>query len=616
MGRWSRLPPGIASYAMTEAPFPTAGRLPRVLRIAAVIAAMLGGFWWIYLAGFPGIEDANPESMSTPLSAGWLARARQEGVSVTELFSRDPSLLNSVNQDPTGAFCPPFQFFRLEHEVYAGPLYVPLYMPFVRAFGVSLATIEAYSAFCSAGAILLIAWLAWKTLGKGHAVFTVLSLFSSLAWLIHVKVGSPQPFLCVGLMAMLMFGAHEHARSGRRRWLALCGLSLGLMYLSAWIVFACGVIALGLSLALLSARRPGEALRDGSVIALVALLVILVVILAYSAWCRVDPRNVLADLLMMYLGRFQQGEPGFERLTMGEKMAYAFQCLFLDMRTMDGHVDKCLEGSPGVPLLTAALFVVGLLYAIKERSLIDRLLLIWLAATFAPLGTLFVYGHRYALLGLPAMAMLAARGAHGLTGDLKRWHRGLAGPLLAVLLLAGMVATILSTRASYYVDYRFYKAPDFEMDRMRGHAAVNSWLRENTSREDTLVVLGDPVMFPTTCFLFHTFDAPYPFLFWSNYFTDRSPAERVAAWELEVLRHYRRIVYVFSTLRVTHPQCRFGTNDWRAFRAAHPGLRPSWSYSYARRNPSIVLYCIEPGANPRSAPAAIVSPPASNNARP
>lgn len=609
---------GVTAVTMLDSPAMKAGRLFCAFRNASILIGLAGVFAWMYLAESPGCTDLNPESMSAPLTTGWLAKAQQKGIPVTALFDHAARLRNYKDQDPLGAFVEPFEYFRFEHEVYSGAFFLPLYMPFVRVFGVSIETIVAYSTFCAACATLLIAGFAWRTLGGRHAVFTVLSLFSNLAWLIHVKVGSPQPIPSAAMMTMLMLALHEHARTGRRRWLAACGIILGLMYLTGWIVFAYGLCASILSISLLSARRSSQAIRQVGAVAALALAVVFLGGAMYASWCLVEPANLHSDLFMMYVGRFYQGEPGFQQLTWAERMAYAFKCLFVDMQTTDGHVDKYLEGFPAIPLLTSVLFTLGLLYAIKEKTLTDRILLIWLVATFAPLGTIFIYSHRYALLGLPAITILSARGAFSLAHEIRTWRRGVAGTLLMPLLLAGMVATVFATRESYYVDYTFFKKPNFEMDRMRGHADVNAWLRANTNPRNTLVVLGDPVMFPSVSFLFHTFDFPIPFLFWSNYFGKNSTKERAELWEQTLLRRYQRIVYVFSTTRVVHLQCASGSNDWRAFRKAHPGLNPDWVFSYCERPPSIVLYCVEKKQldnGPDSLPTRDALPATSSKAR-
>lgn len=548
-------------------------------------------FAWLYLSDFPVTEDLNPESMDIPLAVACLNQAHNQGLSPADFFETNPVMRNIREQNPKSAFGFFDRFFLSSCITYV-PLLAVFFHPFIRLFGVSVAAVEAYSIFFAALAVIVSAMLAQRMFGRGHAVLTTLAIFSGLTWLIAIKVGSPQPLPSIALMALLIFTLYEHSRTGHPGWLVACGCLLGLTCLVGWIVFAFGLLAIILAIPLVTARSFGATCARAGVLLLAAALTVVSGVALYAWFDHLGMMEIYRGLSIMYFGRLQQGEPSINNLTWAERMLYTCKCLFVDSQTSDGHVDKYLEGQPAIPWIFTALFLVGLLYSIKNRTLGDKILLIWLVAVFVPLGTFFTFAHRYALLGLPAMAILAARGGVHLYYDLLFSGRKVAARIFAVLLAFGFALSIFATHEEYYVDYRQHKPPNFEIDRFRGHAKLAAWLKAHASPDDTLVVLGDPVMFSHISFIYATFAHPYPFAFWSNYFAGHSDSEEVAQWERVLLKQYHRIVYVFSTQLISHPFCRFENNDWKAFLASHPGIQPLWSYSYSERPPSMLLFMV------------------------
>lgn len=563
-------------------------------------------FAWLCVAGFPGVEDLNPEAIDTPLTVACLRKAVAAGVPFGAWLRSDPAIVNVLQENPWGTTSPGYHGrLSFEHFIYSLPLEATLFHPFVQILGLSVSTGVAYSTFFLSCAMALAAWLALRLFGWREAGLTALCLLSSLGWLIHAKIGYPQHPPSVALMVLLALALHAFARNNSFGAVLACGGILGILYMTAWIGFGYGLLLTALGLLFLGRGGTSRVIVQGATVALVAALVATLGVFLIATWVRVEPFEIHRGVLQEIFGRYRQGEPALSHLGIGTRMAYAARCLFLDSQTLDGHVDKYLEGHPAIPWLFSALFVLGLLYAIRDRTRSDQLILLWLVAVFVPLGTVYIFAHRYAILGLPAMAILAARGGVALRDDLARSGYRVAGKILALLLIVGMGLSIFATREAYFVDYRLHKPANFELDRLRGHAALTAWLKTRAKPSDTLVVLGDPVMFPHTDLLFHTFEDPYRFVFWSNRFWSLSRPEQVIAWEREIPRECRRIVYAFSTLCLSHSWFRFGDNDWSAFLAAHPGLPPAWSYSYDGRSPSIVAWEIlrpeslrETGARP------------------
>jgi hypothetical protein len=226
---------------------------------------------------------------------------------------------------------------------------------------------------------------------------------------------------------------------------------------------------------------------------------------------------------------------------------------------------------------------LGLFYAVKTRGVNERLLLVWLLAVFGVQGLAFIFGHRYAMLGLPAMSILAARAVVAVGEDLQQWKGAKAARVYAVAVVVTLAATLVATHRQYYGRYLHHKEPHLEADRLRGHYGFTQWVKQTGTTEDTLVVLGDMTMFPATIFVFDTFERPYRFVYFSNYFHTGAAPETVRQWEAAQLTKYGRVVYVFSTMLMGTSQPDVFQNDWRPFVAAFPDRKPAWTYSYDGR---------------------------------
>jgi len=405
---------------------------------------------------------------------------------------------------------------------------------------------------------------------------------TSLGWLIHVRVGYQQVTPSVALLVGVALCLHSYWRRPSRWMPVLIGCLLGMIYLVGWITIVFGVLLGGTVLVFSRAHEPKRMLLHG-VCAGVSAVLVAAVFAWWYAWRYDFPASEIHESVReIMLGRYKEGEPGLLKLSTGGRTAYAVKCLFWDSRTLDGHVDKYLEGHPAVPWVLSGFLVVGILAAIQRGSTADQLLLFWMLAVFGVLSTVFIYGHRYAMLGLPALSILAARGILAAGQTLRKpvsWLYGIA-------VGAALLATAWSTHQAYYVRYLQHKEASFE-DRVRGHHRFAEWLARGGAPEETLVVLSDAVMFPSTAFLFNNYGKNYRWLYWSRLFTSESTAEQVRAWENQQPAQFRRIVYAFSSTLLGDPQRGRFINDPRPFLAAHPELKPSWTYCYAGRPPLI-----------------------------
>ncbi|MFZ2642787.1 MAG: hypothetical protein WA117_17460 [Verrucomicrobiia bacterium] len=549
---------------------------------ALAFAVALALFAWMFFADIFAYKDIGCESLDKPLAVAHVFKVREKNVSLHEYMQNDPVWADMKREDPQWSYAYVGKRFQYEFFACQAPLLGFCYAPFVKLFGVSTEAVTLYSTFFATAAILLMAWLAWKAFDGWHAIAAIFCMTSSLILLIHVKAPQaswmPSMFLLCGMACSL----RVYSTTGRRWALGVAAACLGLLYLTGWLSHVVGFLLLALVMLVMRQRPLKTLFMDGVLAAAVATATILVISGGYAAWAHCSFREIHATMFDDMFNRFSLGGvPVLEKLTFPEKLGYAFRCFFMDSATPD-HVDKCLEGSPAIPPLFSIFIVIGAFYAIKNRSASDKIVMLWLVAVFGLLGAAMTYAHRYALLGLPAMAILASRGIVGLGNDLLRLNaRAAYGYALAIG--AAFCITICTTHHSYFENYLHHKQAEFEVDRERGRGVLSQWIKDHYSPDDTLVVYGDPIMFGRTFGMFYFFDRPFRFMYWSNYFDTRSTVEQVKAWEQTQLSRFRRLVFVFSPVLMGDPQTQTFKNDYRPFIAAHGNIKPAFVHAYDGR---------------------------------
>jgi hypothetical protein len=549
---------------------------------ALALAFTVALFAWMFFADIFAYDDIGCEALDKPLAIGHVLKAREKGVSLHEYMQNDPVWADMKSGDPEGSYAYAGKRFQFEFFACQAPLLSFCYVPFVKLAGVSAAAAILYSTFFSTVTVLLMAWLAWKAFDGWHALVVVLCMTGSLIWLIHIKAAyaawMPSACLICGMACCL----YLYATAGRRWTLAVAAVCLGLLYLTGWLSHVAGFFLLALALVVMRRRTWKTFFTEGFFVAAVTVATILVVSAGYAMWARCSFWEIHATMFDDMANRFSLGGvPMLEKLTFPEKLGYAFRRMFLDSITAD-HLDKCLEGRPAIPVVFGLFTFIGTFYAIKNRSVPDKLVMLWLVAVFGLLGAAMTYTHRYALLALPAMALLAARGVVGLGEDLRRL---VPTAVNGYGLLVGAVfcVTVCATHHDYFETYICHKRPEFETDRQRDRGVLVRWIQAHYSPEETLVVYGDPIMFARNFHMFYFFDRPFRFKYWSNHFNSRSTTEQVKAWEREQLVRFRRLVFVFSPVLMGDPQTQQFKNDFRPFLAAHGNPQPVFTHAYDGR---------------------------------
>jgi len=545
--------------------------------------------YWLYFENLFILKNINGECMDFPVTAGYLEMARSRDLSPQDFFN-DPKIFgNYKEQAKEWVFNYPRQRFQFEWVSFQSPL-ITCYVPFVKLWGVN-----AKAATCYATTFSLLAWigtamLALKMFGRWHALLSVSLLITSLSWLIHIKAAVPQPPLSICLMIGLAYSLFIYAERPRLLPLFWIGAFVAFSYLTGWIVFG---FALGLSvlaLPMFGPRRISLLLRDYGLVVLSFIMVSAVFTFAYATYYRCSFFEIHQAVFDALFSRFSSGSvPGYQPSLAG-KLAWGFRGLFMDMHVFD-HPDKYLEGSPAIPFIFSLFFFLGLIFALRGRKLANKMLFLWMAVVFGILGSIYLFANRYALLALPAMSIMAANGVIQLYKIIQNRLPRLR-LLYAGAFIMGLGLSVYATHEQYYNDFTNEKPPNFEVDRLRGHAEFSEWLTTHHSSSDTLVVLGDGINLIAFHFLYNTFDHPYPFVIWTNYFGPQTTPQAILEWEKKNWSTgYKKIVYVFATQLLTNPLTKVQDNNWQPFLNAHPGIKPQFYYSYADRPP--LMYAFE-----------------------
>jgi len=536
-------------------------------------------FFFMHLYRF-GVEDVSAETMAVPLSVGCVQEAHCRGIPYLEFLAKEWRFTDAKREGPTTMV----GIFTYEYVIYADPFGVSLYFPFIRMFGVGRAAVSAFACVWAFACLLVVFILARVMLGRWYDILSVLFLQSSVTWLIHAKIGCSQWFPSVSVIILLIFFVYYYW-TARKMFPLIIGAGLvGVLCTEVWIGFFLGGLILVVSILLSWKSRRQLILLDLIMAFLAMVIAYFTFTFLYAAIMNIDVKNIGLTFYNSVVARFSQGGiPAYQPSLLG-KLNYALKCLFLDSTQMD-HDDKYLEGVPAISLLFAVFFFLGLVMACRRRTTPYLLVVVWLGLFFIVITFVYLFAHRYSLLFLPAMAILASVGVM----ESFQWLRCSRFKGLSMVVILFFVGCLLFTNfrsyTEYYDHYTLHKKPSFENDRMRGHAVVADWIKARFPAPDTLIVLNDHIMFcwGTYEFNLNIWQNPYHFLYWNNYINGSSSVMQVRQWVKDKLAQYRHVIFVFSPQLLGNPQTNTYFNDWRPFIAAYPQLKPSFSYSYDNR---------------------------------
>jgi len=543
-------------------------------------------FYFLQVYHF-GIEDVDMEVAPLPVAVGCLEQARSEGLPLKTYLARNEWCIDFV-REVANARSFPGNIISCEYFVYAEPMGIVAYLPFIKLFGVGLRTVEIYGCFWTFACLVLLFLIVRLILGKWYDILAVLFLQSSVIWLIHAKLGNSQWMPTVFLTLGIVLCVYYYWTTNRPLAILSAAAILGILCGELWIGFFLNGCLIGLAILLQWKARRWRIFADYLMVGIVVAVTFFSFISIYASIFHVQISDIYMTIFNSAFRRFNQGGiPAFQPSLWG-KLCYAMKCLFVDSTQMD-HDNKYLEGAPAVSWIFTVFFFVGLILVLKRRSVTDRWILLWIATCFFAMTFVYLFAHRYSLLLLPAMAIMAAIGViDPLCMCMKKYKAGYV--LVLAMVLTGLILfTHYQTYSQYYGKYTLHKKVSFENDRIRGHAKVADWIKSNCNSSRTLIVLSDYIMTDWATYRFNTYDRNYRFVYWNNYIKGSASELQIHEWIQSLLKLYEDVCFVFSTQLMGNPLTGECFNDWRPFVRAYPGMKPSFVYSYDNRTLLVVF---------------------------
>lgn len=515
--------------------------------------------YWMYFNNRSKVEDYNVESMDVPLTLGLMLKNQPAVVE------------NYYREDNAGAFAYPNKKSRFEHHSLGMPMLTTCYIPFIKLYGVGNKALAMHSLFFTLLAFALTGWIAYKIYGFWSAIISVGFLLSSLSWMIHSYNSVMHSFVgvCImmGLVLMVLYYNKFGLPSLTTPWMqCIIGALLGMAFLTSWIVFPFCCIFTFWTVFYADRMRW---------ITVSFLAFIILFVTAYAASFGLSDAGIWGTIISCFTSRFTEGQNPAIQVALWQKPLYAFKWLFWDMQCFD-HPDKYLEGYPAIPLVFTAFFFIGF-FNLGNLN-IDKVSRQWFLSVFLVLITIYLYANRYMIVTLPAMALIASYGVFVLYAKFK-------GSLYYVWIAGALILGSIITTRHQFDKFIWAKPQNFEVDRMRGHTALYTWIKSVADPKDTMIILGDSINLNAVPLIFHTFENPYRFMMYTNYEWGTKFQE-----ENLKLRGFKKAIFIFSTMLLSDGKTTF--NDPTPFLKLHPEIKPDFDYCYQWRDPHIYGYII------------------------
>ncbi len=541
-------------------------------------------FFFMHVKNF-AYEDVSFEPAHVPVTVRYAEEAVARDMPVVEFFKTDSRCIDYGRQVPQSNTYPG-KLFIFEYMMKAVPLEILAYRPFIKMFGLGNFAVGMFAAFWTFQSLLLMFLVVRHMFGKWYDVLSVLFLQSCITWQIHAKMGSAQwlPSVCITLLLVLCI--YNYLKSYRLLHICLGGILVGVAFADVWVGFFLNGLMLFFAVVAAWKRRKWYVLSDLLLVGLVIFLSHFVFIFAYSLIYDMEVIGIYQTFIKSLFTRVSMGAIPAYSPTLFGKFVYALKLLFVDSRQVD-HDDKHLEGVPALHLFLAIFLVVGIVLACKRRALPQVIVSFWALLSFLTITLGFLFAHRYSLIFLPALCILAAVGMVGLLQQLFK-KTGTAALGASIALSLGLLFANYLTYKRYYVDYTLHKAPSFEVDRLRGHAKVSDFIKSQFADSGALIVLNDYIMTHRLVYELSNFGFPFRYIFFNQHLRRGTPPEEIRSWAKGLVDAHGNVVFVFPT-RLLPDQSGGHFNDWRPFTAAYPELKPAYVYSYDGRTLLIVF---------------------------
>jgi 4-amino-4-deoxy-L-arabinose transferase-like glycosyltransferase len=343
------------------------------------------------------------------------------------------------------------------HQIYfpVGYGHEPLYnysVALVTLFlGQSIFTLRITTVFWSVAQIIIVAALARRWWGRAAALAALAAYAINFWALMLSRVGLRAPVLPALLAESVL--AFDHATStqaSRRAWsaYALAGIMLGATFYTYMASRGMPLLYVGVvTAAYLHDRRRFQRIWRGTLLTLSTAAVI-----GAPLFLHLRARPELEQRVGQ-LGHAVTALTAGNPLPLWRNIADSLPLL---LWRGDPYWLYNIAGRPGLELLLAVAFIVGLIAALcRIRDPRNTLLLLWLGGGIAPaLIAPVAYNLLHAVAAMPATFMTIALGVRTVFAAR---HRRIVGPLLATAAVIAWVVTGATTARAYFVTWATHR---------------------------------------------------------------------------------------------------------------------------------------------------------------
>lgn len=494
----------------------------------------------------------------------------------------------------------PVYLFYLQISGRTLPLWTSILYPFLYLFGSTKFALVLASSIIGIITIISTYFIA-KAVYDRRIAFLAATFFSfSLYFLINIRCGWGFHTITAFVVLLNIYLLYLFLIKKQWKFLWLFGIVWGIGWFNGHPLYLFIPIILVLSLAWIGKDFKFWQKREFWLPAITAFSVCFGLSVIYSLLFNLDsPFQAFYSLNRHWLFTRGAGESAFSRglIFFLSNPINAIQNLFIGMTYMKASSPIVIvPRRPMIDPFISIFFLRGLFLSLRERKIIDKLLLLWVGTAFIVFACLTVFQVRYMIVIAPAIYIIAAKAmvdsikvAKKKDADLKK-HFKKNQILITILIIFGVVFSASFTYCNYF---KIYAKNDAYLWRFVGNRKIVDHIRGKAEPEECQVVFGHLVLVPAENFIFYT-QEKYPIMRWDNISKEKNIIQ-IQDWERDVFTQGKRIVfYVFS---LDNKEAKTpGKRSWgdyediTLFKRLHPQLEPAKTIYYTCGLPAFAIY--------------------------
>lgn len=255
-------------------------------------------------------------------------------------------------------------------------------------------------------------------------------------------------------------------------------------------------------------------------------------------------------------------------------------------------------GKPMVYPLVTVFFILGIIVAVKEQTMGDKIVLLWVFISACFILFIFEFQTRYMMFPAVGFYLLSARGVVATGRFGKKLFNAKEAPWFSILFFGSVVLfLILSFYHNFFQEY-LYKGSNNKEN--FGYYNLARYLQESVDPKTTALIFEENIYVVPAHLFFHTKGQIYDFVFWKNLqregpapwvFNENILGEEIIRWEAKTLSEKEKILYI-------HGRNPYTCSDFQIFKEQFLKLHPQQREPVDvivdfNMNPAFEIYKIE-----------------------